>query len=769
MIWDLATAAGGLQRSSAGWTKPSPVPSIPSWRITNRDAATARALFDKSRPASRLPRLSRLPCLPREPIMNIDPPSSSAGPSVPGSSRKERGAIAAQARKQRCSEERPKCANCVRMKLDCKYREPLPTKKDKTLVEILERLRSLEGKVDELSIRGIVPSSSHGRRPTHPSQEPGPSSTSIETSQSKSWPPFSDGDIPSSAVMGRSEHPQYEYVSSAHKILSWPFVQRVLAATPFESAEINFASLHKDGLAMLMGLRPHSATLPLDTLDRQAPDHLSPLDPSISGPQEMASSPTRLSWDMIHSRSKAFFDTFNLMYPIIDRHSFRTQILPLVSAHGFDNTIDSTLALLVLCLGEVAIAGIGGDPLVVFRGRPSGMKGGTPGRPPGLVLFNEARKRMGFNLTEYSIENVQLFALASLYYGSCCLHSDFWRMTSSASLACQALLTSKPDELDSPRADLVRRLFWHCSIMETCLCLEFNIPSTGLHALEGMVGLPDFSAVNFSEEDYISNQASHFQEHFASHIVLRRLSVEFNATLSNAFGGTDNAGGSRMEEMHPSAVTTIKQLAAQLDQWRGLLPDCLSWTDGSFDSCIGTIPDSFGHPAHPQQAPGGHLQVIFTADLDAPATNYLFAEDIQTAMLQTRYFYLKHAIHRPYIFKALHHPERMTQEDAEGVAICLRSSLLWPIAMAPIRDKKRLVPCIVFWTQNFFGILIILHLSRQVPILMRIISDLLNDQFVLDAKKTIRLYLDWIRDLKDIDANAMWCWSVVESLFPLET
>ncbi|KAI2621107.1 hypothetical protein GGR54DRAFT_89178 [Hypoxylon sp. NC1633] len=44
--------------------------------------------------------------------------SSSGGPATPINNRKERGAIAAQAcescrqRKQRCSEERPKCATC---------------------------------------------------------------------------------------------------------------------------------------------------------------------------------------------------------------------------------------------------------------------------------------------------------------------------------------------------------------------------------------------------------------------------------------------------------------------------------------------------------------------------------------------------------------------------------------------------------------------------------------------------------------------------------
>lgn len=62
---------------------------------------------------------------------------------------------------------------------------------------------------------------------------------------------------------------------------------------------------------------------------------------------------------------------------------------------------------------------------------------------------------------------------------------DFWRMTASTSLALQALITrygslvlgqfdgiaakvgSNPGELSSPRVDMIRRAFWHCSILET--------------------------------------------------------------------------------------------------------------------------------------------------------------------------------------------------------------------------------------------------------------------------------------------------------------
>jgi hypothetical protein len=51
-----------------------------------------------------------------------------------------------------------------------------------------------------------------------------------------------------------------------------------------------------------------------------------------------------------------------------------------------------------------------------------------------------------------------------------------------------------------------------------------------LEKFEEMVGLVDFGS-SFCQEDYIANQASHFQEHFLSQIVLRKLAVNFHAAL----------------------------------------------------------------------------------------------------------------------------------------------------------------------------------------------------------------------------------------------
>ncbi|KAK6958047.1 hypothetical protein Daesc_000840 [Daldinia eschscholtzii] len=619
--------------------------------------------------------------------------SSSAGPATPTNSRKERGAIAAQ-----------------RMNLECKYREPQPTKKDKTLVEILERLKSLEGglrnldgKVDSLNARGTLPLSIYG-----PSQS-NPPPASLDPGQSTPWPPPNVHIQP--AAISPASSRDVQYVSATHRMLSWPFLHQVLEN---KVPNLDLTSLEKDGAAMLLGLQGRTASLPTNIYGSP---HLGSegasmsLQVSSAGQVEgLQSGGLSVNWETMQRLTKSYFDTFNLIYPIMDRQLFLSEVLPTIASRGFDESSSSTLTCLVFALGEVAISAVQGAPLATYKGRPSGIRGGTAERPPGLLFFNEARRRMGFNLTECSLENVQIFALAA------------------------------------------------------CLNMELNIPRTGLDKLESLVGLPDFSG-SFSEEDYIGNQASHFQEHFASQIVLRRLSVEFHTTLTNAFGPTNIPNETQISP----ATVMMKQMAEQLDQWRGLLPVYLRWEEENPGAFSNPAEEMYGDQSmYPPPVPDLHTNFMFSADLDNPPVSYPYAVDIHTASLRTRYYYVKYLIYRPFIFKALHHPEQVTRDDADGVVECLKAMLKWPITMSPTCFHKRLVPCLFFWSQNLLGILLILHLTQQVPILMRIRASLMGTKFDQDANETAGLCIDWIRDLKDTDATALWCWEILKGIYSLE-
>lgn len=237
---------------------------------------------------------------------------------------------------------------------------------------------------------------------------------------------------------------------------------------------------------------------------------------------------------------------------------------------------------------------------------------------------------------------------------------------------------------------------------------------------------------------------------------------------------------------------TIQHLALQLEQWRGVLPPHLGWQEDSpgafpnanqdlYNPTADTIllsPTTRNTPISPMMDTTQHQPtsssakptpaLMFTTDLDAPATRYPYNLDIQVALLRSRYYYTKYLIHRPFVYKALHAPDAITHDDAAGVAECLKASLKWPITMSPTCMHKRLVPCHFFFSQNFLGILVLLHLSSTVPILRNIRTSLCGDRFEMDAGETVGLYTDWLRDLKNVDGVARWHWEVVKALYGLD-
>lgn len=330
--------------------------------------------------------------------------ASSPQTTGPALSRAQRGAIAAQAcdtcrsRKQKCDEQRPKCGTCQRFKLECRYRVPQPTKKDKTLVEILERMKTLEDKIDNLSAQGMAspvpPPVFGGPLVQTPAPIMGGSSTSGSSSTLIPTP-----SLDTSRMM-------YKYASSVRAMLAWPAVQDYLKAIPSSAPDFDPAStVERDGIPILLE-SPQSIPLspPGSTFGRHPSLDIPTMNNSPTGPPTL----NALNWETMQALAKAFFDTFNLLHPIVDRHHFVSVILPSIMTNGLglDDSVQSTLACLIFALGEVAVDAYNDSVPRSSRGN------NKIGHPPGLALFNEARRRMGFNLTQCSLENVQILALA---------------------------------------------------------------------------------------------------------------------------------------------------------------------------------------------------------------------------------------------------------------------------------------------------------------------------------------------------------------------
>ncbi|TVY37943.1 hypothetical protein LSUB1_G003152 [Lachnellula subtilissima] len=661
------------------------------------------------------------------------------------------------------------------------------TDKDKTLVEILERLKSLEGKVDRIPLRAPV---HQGFGPPQPSPSSQPSFGN-ETTESTSYassinrPPLqhntllSDGDR------------QYKYASAAHKMLTWPAISQLLLQTvPSTVGDLN--SLRNEGSAFILRMQTGTPNLPLDeTLSVRPFVGMQTQATRVAG--GVRTTFPDLTRDTMFQLATAYFDSFNLIYPFMDRQNFLSDTLSKVQTEGFDGDTDSVVALLIFALGDLALEGSQGKSIERHGTRASGVRGGTDKRPPGLALFNEARKRMGFILTDCNLENVQVFSLAALYYECCSRHVENYAFLYSnfcsgileidslslISLSSHdhlsnylALLIGNSNTIDwgSSKGDLIKRAYWHCALMETTLHLELDLPLTGILSLEHNVGLPAFKQP-FCEADDRANKTSNFESHYSSLLALTRfcanLHVDMNKAISTE-GSTDTPSTSRDSPL----ASSLKQLTSELAQWRGNLPENLQWAEdrpAAFPSPQANIA-GYNQAIDPELSLEKHYsqQLLFSTNLDEEPKDYPYLFDIQVALLRTRYYYAKYMAYRPCVYKVLHFPEQVTQDDAEGVAECLRSCLKWPLTMSPVSRRKRLIPYLFSWSQNFLGILLIFHMTRHNRMLQNIRANMCGPTFEADANISIGLMLDWIRDLKSVDPIASWCWKILQGIYPIE-
>ena len=152
-------------------------------------------------------------------------------------------------------------------------------------------------------------------------------------------------------------------------------------------------------------------------------------------------------------------------------------------------------------------------------------------------------------------------------------------------------------------------------------------------------------------------------------------SLSYNKPL--ATNNSNDKASARNDDYGGPEVGTLKQLAAQLSEWRRMLPRDLQWAEDdptSFPGLQQADSDNFNQDLDPHLSsyPVQSDKPLFSTDLDQEPIRYPYVYDIQVALLRTRYYQAKYMAYRPFVYKALHFPEQMTLEDAKGVAECLR-------------------------------------------------------------------------------------------------
>ena len=180
----------------------------------------------------------------------------------------------------------------------------------------------------------------------------------------------------------------------------------------------------------------------------------------------------------------------------------------------------------------------------------------------------------------------------------------------------------------------------------------------------------------------------------------------------------------------------------QLDTWRSLLPPCLQWSDEDM--------------LQPPESDYPEDELPLPKELEC-GMNILVAE------LRSRFYHARFILYRPFVFKALHFPQLMTLHDVDCYVCAVKCACSWPIAMAPAKDAKRLIPHLFTWTQSFIGVLLALWMAANDERTMQLSLEQIDRD---EMQRTMVLLRQFILDVKQIDGIADWAWRILEPLFP---
>lgn len=381
------------------------------------------------------------------------------------------------------------------------------------MVHILDTLNRLETKFDNFA---LSPRDSPDNRNK---------SISRSSSNTKSTSQDLEADFPTELQK------TYQHLTAAHKIVLWPSIYIHLINSGIKAAS-DLQHVVQDGTPWFLRLEmtKHPQPLPgeprLPYFAMNARSHEQGFSSDVHFPS--------LTIQHIQERCEAYFNTFNVLLPLLNRDAFMNDVVAPLLREGYrDGDSRAVIALLVFALGEVAIDGVFQRPIATNNGQQSGFRGGSVEAPPGLATFNEARRRSGFVSTMTSLENIQMLLLEATYYEAHARHLEFWRCSVAASMACQVLIRCNSPDWSTVHGDLIRRAYWACMLNEDLYHMDLDLPSTGIASLQDEVGLPYFHEAFDHQNQSIplAEGRSHFQYHFLAMISLRRLISSINKTI----------------------------------------------------------------------------------------------------------------------------------------------------------------------------------------------------------------------------------------------
>lgn len=276
-------------------------------------------------------------------------------------------------------------------------------RKDKSLVELLEIVKNINDNTSQIpqlfaqlqNMQISVQSSSQ-------SEDSGDDASSTSTLKAQGRP-----------TPKPSQQVPYRYASAVTKMMAWPAVRQKLEDVQPKIPNLQSAFREPDFPSELFHQHGQDRRLPRGGLETASYHERISLGFPMEGPLPEL---TEMSYTTLVDRVNTYFDTFNRIHPVLDRQYFMEKILQDVIGSEFEGNAASTLVCLVLALGEVALVGGSGGAFAAFEDHPVDEPVRTTNdlefRPPGILFFNEARRRLGFSMTECALENVQMYILA---------------------------------------------------------------------------------------------------------------------------------------------------------------------------------------------------------------------------------------------------------------------------------------------------------------------------------------------------------------------
>ncbi|KIX06129.1 uncharacterized protein Z518_04103 [Rhinocladiella mackenziei CBS 650.93] len=564
--------------------------------------------------------------------------------------KRQRNFIARQAcetcrtRKTRCDEDTP-CSFCRSLGIECTYMERRPTKNETSMSMIFNTLKRMESKIDHLS-DPVVPR-------TLPDVE------SIR------------GDL-----MGApTDSPSHVESMASNRSFPSPQSQstRHLTQPPGSSSILSFSAhqtIHWSGVQALL---PTSLSSSVRALERSYPTHLEsgrpPLVPIIRAPTAM---PTvdwlaSLSLSCVKDLSNAYFDTFNRVYPFVDRDFYFLNTLAVVVREGFGYDMESCLVLNIMALGCMGLKAFeeGGFDTSYHAATTPLIRQIMDEEISGLSFFNEARKRVGFCLCERDIQSCQYYLTSAMFFAQVMRPVDEWMMTNRAAVSCAAFWKCSPEPLDDWLADMYSRLFWSALLLETVIVQELELPPSGLKEWEDVVPLPKFTTYPSTSKSRPRNSDdSYYHYHFLAQIAHRIILSRIRDELYYS---------------NPS-TTLADELYHQLEQWRANLPEAIQYADDKRDPIY-----------------------------DCPA------DAVVDALLKTRYRVSIYHLGRPFLYKAIQNPSSVNETDLKMCSQALEFATNWPLILGDCARMKNFMPLKYFASGQMFGQLFIFHSFKNSP------------------------------------------------------